>query len=100
MSWFNLNVGRFHNADPRWLVPMLCRRGGITKADLGAIKIFDENTRFEVAADVAGRFAAAVRRPDPKDPRVRIDPVRTRGAKDRGPATRPVRRIEPPVDAE
>ncbi|MGC4113746.1 MAG: DEAD/DEAH box helicase [Myxococcales bacterium] len=33
--WFRMNVGRLNNADPKWLVPLICRRGGATKADLG-----------------------------------------------------------------
>ncbi len=70
--WFRMNVGRANNADPRWLVPLLCRRGRIEKADIGAIRILDTETRFEIASNVAGRFAAAVRRPDPREPWVRI----------------------------
>src|SRR5690606_35954403 len=29
--WFRMDVGRRQNADPRWLLPLLCRRGHITK---------------------------------------------------------------------
>jgi ATP-dependent RNA helicase DeaD len=25
--WFRLNIGRRHNADARWILPLLCRRG-------------------------------------------------------------------------
>ncbi len=57
--WFRLNVGRKKNADPKWLLPMLCRRGKITKADIGAIRIFDRETKIEIAAGVADAFAAA-----------------------------------------
>ena len=31
--WFRVNVGRSRNADPRWLLPILCRRGGVDSAD-------------------------------------------------------------------
>jgi len=46
---------------------MLCRRGSIKKEDLGAIRILETVTEFEVAARVASRFAARIRRPDKQD---------------------------------
>ena len=60
-AWFRIEVGRAKGADPKWIVPMICRAGGVTKGDIGAIRIFDSETRFEVSADVAERFAAEVR---------------------------------------
>ena len=27
--WFRMNVGRRHNADPRWLLPLICRCGHV-----------------------------------------------------------------------
>jgi len=59
-SWFRVPLGRTQNADPRWLIPLICNRGGITKAEIGAIRIFDRETKFEIAADVADRFSAAI----------------------------------------
>ncbi|MGE0700987.1 MAG: DEAD/DEAH box helicase [Hyphomicrobiaceae bacterium] len=58
MSWFRLNIGRAQNADPRWLLPLICRAGNVTKSEVGAIRIFDNETRFEIVADVADAFAA------------------------------------------
>jgi ATP-dependent RNA helicase DeaD len=58
--WFRLPIGRNSNADPKWLVPMLCRRGHITKRDIGQIRIFDRETKFEVARDAVDRFKAAI----------------------------------------
>ncbi len=60
--WFRMDIGRRHNADPRWLLPLLCRRGHITRGDIGAIRIAANETMFEVPRAVAGRFAAAVKR--------------------------------------
>jgi ATP-dependent RNA helicase DeaD len=71
--WFRLNVGRQKNADPRWLLPLICRQGKITRQEIGAIRIFDRETKFEIDAQVAGRFYAAVRKLD--EPEVRIEPV-------------------------
>ena len=58
--WFRLAIGRNSNADPKWLVPMICRRGHVTKKDIGQIRIFDRETKFEIARDAADRFKAAL----------------------------------------
>jgi ATP-dependent RNA helicase DeaD len=58
--WFLLNVGRERNADPKWLLPEICRQGGVTKADIGAIRVYDAETRFQVDARVAETFAERV----------------------------------------
>ena len=57
--WFRMDVGRRNNADPKWLLPLLCRRGKITRQEIGAIKIFDRETKFEITESVAKRFADA-----------------------------------------
>ncbi|MBN9437281.1 DEAD/DEAH box helicase [Bosea sp. (in: a-proteobacteria)] len=62
--WFRLNVGRKDGADPRQLLPMLCRRGKITRDEVGAIRIFDKETKVEIDADVAERFASLTSAPD------------------------------------
>jgi ATP-dependent RNA helicase DeaD len=54
--WFTLSLGRKHRADPKWLLPMICKAGGVTKRDVGSIKILDLETRFEIAADKAREF--------------------------------------------
>ena len=69
---FRMNVGRNANADPRWIIPVICRRGGITKSEIGAIRILDTETQFEIAAHAAERFAAEARKPDAKDPNIRF----------------------------
>ncbi|MDQ0507363.1 DEAD/DEAH box helicase [Xanthobacter agilis] len=63
-AWFRLNIGRRHKADPRWLLPLICRRGNVTRDDIGAIRIFDEETAFEVSAAALEGFSAALRKPD------------------------------------
>ena len=54
--WFTLSLGRKHRADPKWLLPMICKAGGVTKRDVGSIKILDLETRFEISADKAREF--------------------------------------------
>ncbi|MCA0015246.1 DEAD/DEAH box helicase [Mesorhizobium sp. B292B1B] len=58
--WFSLSVGRRQNAEPRWLIPMLCRTGSITKREIGAIKMQPEETFVQISADWADRFLAAI----------------------------------------
>ncbi|PNG27352.1 DEAD/DEAH box helicase [Methylocella silvestris] len=60
--WFKLDIGAQKKADPKWLLPMLCRRGDVTKQDIGAIRIFDRETWFEVAEPAAKQFFANVQR--------------------------------------
>ncbi len=60
--WFRMDIGRRQNADPRWLLPLICRRGHITKAEIGAIRINPNDTIFEVPRTVADRVLASVQR--------------------------------------
>jgi len=57
--WYAINIGRNRNAEARWLLPLICRRGHITKFEIGAIRIFDAETRFQIVRTVAERFDAA-----------------------------------------
>ena len=70
MGWFRVDIGRERNADPRWLLPLLCRAGSVTKAEIGAIKIFDRDTRFQIAAEFADTFADAARSMKPNEARI------------------------------
>lgn len=70
--WFRVNVGREHGADPRRLLPLICRRGNITSADVGPIRIYGSESRFLVADPVADAFETEVRRPDRREPNVRF----------------------------
>ncbi|MBH5368125.1 DEAD/DEAH box helicase [Bradyrhizobium glycinis] len=72
--WFRAAIGRRKNAEARWLLPMICRRGGIDKRDIGAIKIMDTTTEFEISKQVAESFAAKIKRPDKEDS-IRIEPM-------------------------
>jgi ATP-dependent RNA helicase DeaD len=58
--WFRAAAGRKQNADPKWLIPLICRLGGVTKAEIGAIRIFDRETKFEIAGHAAPAFAQAI----------------------------------------
>lgn len=60
--WFRMDVGRRQNADARWILPVLCRRGHITRGEVGAIRIGQHETHFQVQTAFARKFADAVRR--------------------------------------
>ena len=72
--WFRAAIGRRKNAEARWLLPMICRRGGIDKHDIGAIRILDTTTEFEISKAAAESFAVKIRRPDKED-NIRIEPL-------------------------
>lgn len=59
-AWFTLSVGRKQNAEPRWLIPMLCRFGKLTRQDIGAIRMQQTETYVELAADAVDRFESAL----------------------------------------
>ncbi len=54
---FRMDVGRRQKADPKWLLPMICRRGNVNRKEIGTIRIFEETTEFEVARSAAEHFA-------------------------------------------
>lgn len=60
--WFRMNVGRNQNADPRWILPLLCRRGHISRNEIGAIRISAHESYFQIPKAVAAKFSAAVKR--------------------------------------
>jgi ATP-dependent RNA helicase DeaD len=72
-TWFRLNIGRGNNADPKWLLPMLCRRGGVSRQDIGAIRIFQRETKVQIRQEAAQGFAKAVRGTETGG--IRIEPL-------------------------
>ncbi|MEO0772909.1 MAG: DEAD/DEAH box helicase [Pseudomonadota bacterium] len=48
--WFSLSLGRKQRAEPRWLLPMLCRNAGISKNAIGAIRVQYQETFVEISA--------------------------------------------------
>jgi ATP-dependent RNA helicase DeaD len=59
--WFTISLGRRHRAEPRWLLPLICKSGNVTKREIGSIRILETESRFEIVADKADGFAEAVR---------------------------------------
>ncbi|MGC5198722.1 DbpA RNA binding domain-containing protein, partial [Aphanothece microscopica] len=55
-----LTVGRSGRAEARWLLPKICDAGSVGKDAIGAIRVQDDETFVQIAAPLAGRFAAGV----------------------------------------
>jgi ATP-dependent RNA helicase DeaD len=71
--WFRMEIGRRQNADPRWILPLLCRRGHITRNEIGAIRIGGDETYFQVPRSIASKFGDALARTaDSEDAQDRI----------------------------
>jgi len=58
--WFSLSVGSRQSAEARWLLPMLCRHGKLTKQAVGAIKVGPDETKVELAPQAVEGFLAAI----------------------------------------
>jgi ATP-dependent RNA helicase DeaD len=93
---FRINWGERHGADPRRLLAMVCRRGNVRGQDVGAIQIGPTQSSFEIEASVSDEFARSIRRPDPRDPRVRIEPIDFDAAAAASAPTAPVMARRPP----
>ena len=59
-AWVALSVGRTKSAEPRWLIPMLCKAGGISKRQIGAIRIEQDETFVEIDASRVDEFMARI----------------------------------------
>lgn len=86
-SWFRLNAGRRHNADPRWLLPLICRYGHVGRTDIGAIRIAANESYFQVSERATPGFIKALRRatiaPEDQGLVIELAPPREQSANDR-----------------
>jgi ATP-dependent RNA helicase DeaD len=60
--WFRMEIGRSEGADPRWILPLICRRGHVTRSEIGAIRIGQADTWFQIPRAIADKYAAAAAR--------------------------------------
>ena len=59
-KWFSVDVGREGKAEARWLLPMICKAGEITKNEIGAIRIQPNETFIEISEAAVPGFLRAV----------------------------------------
>lgn len=83
--WFELNVGRHDKAEPKGILRMLTRTGGVERRFIGAIRIHDATCHVEIAAEVAERFERKHANPGPDE--IRVRPIDQ-------PAAKPKRKFE------
>jgi ATP-dependent RNA helicase DeaD len=70
---FRVNLGAESKAEPGWLLPLICRRGGVTRREVGAIRVGPQHSEFEIAGEAAKDFALAASQSDPRAPHVHIE---------------------------
>lgn len=73
--WFTFSIGRKQRADPKWLLPMICKAGGVSKRDVGTIKIDETETHFEISSEKAAQFTAAIGKPGSTEKGIVIAPA-------------------------
>ena len=88
MVLFQVNLGVKDRAEANWILPLICRRGDITRREVGAIRVDRDRTYFEIAAESAASFAANAAEIDPRAPHVVIAAAEK--------ATLPARSFSPP----
>jgi len=70
---FRVNLGAESRAEPGWLLPLICRRGGVTRREVGAIRVGPQSSEFEIAGEAAKDFELAASQSDPRAPHVHIE---------------------------
>lgn len=58
--WFSISIGHSRKAEPRWLLPMICRAGNISSKTIGAIRVHQDVSFVEIQAPVVDEFLATV----------------------------------------
>ncbi|MEP3266049.1 MAG: DbpA RNA binding domain-containing protein, partial [Hyphomicrobiales bacterium] len=70
--WISLSVGRKQNAEPRWLIPMICNAANLTKRDIGAITMQTEETFVQLNAENADEFFSALGKNQTMERNIRV----------------------------
>ena len=59
-TWFALSGGHNQRAEPRRLIPMLCKAGGISSQDIGAIRIGPQESYVQIRKPAVQQFLATI----------------------------------------
>lgn len=68
--WFSADLGHGGQSEVRWILPLLCRLGRVSRRDIGRIRVLDGQTQFEVRSGAARGFATAAARHGEGGPRI------------------------------
>lgn len=58
--WISLSIGRNQRAEPRWILPMICKASKLTKRNIGSIKIRNDETFIEISEHSFDDFMTAI----------------------------------------
>ncbi|MEE4188806.1 MAG: DEAD/DEAH box helicase [Roseobacter sp.] len=110
--WFAVSIGRNDGAEPRKILPMVCKHGGLTKNDIGAIRIQNDRSFVEVLATRSDAFISALGPEMALEPGVTVAPAEAppassprgtgpdkKGKPPRAPARKPSKSAAPRDDA-
>ncbi len=86
-----LSVGHAGRADPRWLLPMLCRAGDMSRRDIGAIRIFEEHTFAQIHDDARAKFLAGIGAGKELEDGIKVEVLDGEPEGMNGPSPRPAR---------
>ncbi|WP_136658724.1 DEAD/DEAH box helicase [Nitratireductor sp. XY-223] len=73
--WFRISAGKKQKAEPRWLLPVICRSGGINRKSVGSILIRNSDTLFEIHPDSVSAFWSTVNESGCVEPGLTIEHV-------------------------
>jgi ATP-dependent RNA helicase DeaD len=59
-TWFAISGGLSQDAEPRRLLPMLCKTGNLTKDDIGAIRVQQDQSFVEIRTASVPTFLASI----------------------------------------
>lgn len=60
--WFRVSKGRRDRAEAKWLLPKICQAGGITRTEVGAIRVGEAASFVQIAEGSVKSFTAALGR--------------------------------------
>lgn len=74
-TWFTVTGGRNQNVEPGRLLPKLCKAGGLTRDDIGAIRVQQDETYVEIRGAAVAGFLSAIGHDMVIDPVTALKPL-------------------------
>ena len=100
-EWFEVTGGRAEAVSARWLLPVMCKGGGLRREDVGAIRVQDGKGLVEVASAAVPKLLENIGESGELEPGIVARKAQPPRGGDRGPApdrpkARTVRDTAPP----
>ena len=58
--WFSLSGGRAEHAEPRRILPLICKAGGLTRDDIGAIRVHQDESYIQIRERSVASFLSEI----------------------------------------